>query len=358
MPENAGQEKTEKATSKRRQEARRKGQVAQSREVSSAMILMASLGFFYFAGSWMFWNLSDIITGVYQNIGVLRLNSINDASAFSLEVVSKLLLVLLPFLVPIAIAGFVANVFQVGFQINTESMAPKLSKLNPISGMKRFVSLKSLVELGKSIIKLLFIGSIAYLLVKNDMKAFPALINQEVGQILVFIARAALKICFFVCLALIVLAVLDFLYQRWQHEEDLKMTKQEVKDEHRQSYGDPKVKARIRGVQLEMARRRMMEAVPEADVVITNPTHLAIALKFDAQEMIAPRVLAKGAGYVAQRIREIAEENQIPIVEEKPLAQALYKMVELGEYIPAELYRAVAEVLAYVYRLKGMYGTA
>jgi flagellar biosynthetic protein FlhB len=358
MPENAGQEKTEKATGKRRTEARRKGQVAQSREVSSAMILMASLGFFYFAGSWMFWNLSDIITGVYQNIGVLRLNSINDASAFSLEVVSKLLLVLLPFLVPIAIAGFVANVFQVGFQINTESMAPKLSKLNPISGMKRFVSLKSLVELGKSIIKLLFIGSIAYLLVKNDMKAFPALINQEVGQILVFIARAALKICFFVCLALIVLAVLDFLYQRWQHEEDLKMTKQEVKDEHRQSYGDPKVKARIRGVQLEMARRRMMEAVPEADVVITNPTHLAIALKFDAHEMIAPRVLAKGAGFVAQRIREIAEENQIPIVEEKPLAQALYKMVELGEYIPAELYRAVAEVLAYVYRLKGMYGTA
>ena len=134
------------------------------------------------------------------------------------------------------------------------------------------------------------------------------------------------------------------------------MTKQEVRDEQKQTFGDPQVKARIRSVQLEMAKRRMMEAVPEADVVITNPTHLAIALKFDAEEMIAPRVLAKGAGYVAQRIREIAEENQIPIVEEKPLAQALYKMVELGEYIPAELYRAVAEVLAYVYRLKGMYG--
>jgi len=154
------------------------------------------------------------------------------------------------------------------------------------------------------------------------------------------------------------LAVLDFMYQRWQHEKDLKMTKQEVKDEQRQTYGDPKVKARIRGVQMEMARRRMMDAVPEADVVITNPTHLAIALKFDAQEMIAPRVLAKGAGFVAQRIREIAEENQIPIVEEKPLAQGLYKMVEIGDYIPAELYRAVAEVLAYVYRLKGMHSRA
>jgi flagellar biosynthetic protein FlhB len=190
------------------------------------------------------------------------------------------------------------------------------------------------------------------------MKEFPILIHQEVGQILVFIARVSLKVCFFVCLALIVLAALDFIYQRWQHEEDLKMTKQEVKDEQKQTYGDPKVKARIRSVQLEMARRRMMEDVPGADVVITNPTHLALALKFDAREMVAPRILAKGSGHIAQRIREIAVEHQIPIVEEKPLAQALFKMVEIGDYIPAELFRAVAEVLAYVYRLKGMYGTA
>jgi flagellar biosynthetic protein FlhB len=217
------------------------------------------------------------------------------------------------------------------------------------------VSLKALVELAKSILKLLFIGLIAYILVKSDMDAFPELIHQEVGQILVFIARVALKIAFFVCLAMIVLAVLDFLYQRWQHEKDLRMTKQEVKDEQKQTYGDPKVKSRIRSMQLEMARRRMMEAVPEADVVITNPTHLAIAIKFDAAKMVAPQVLAKGAGHVAQRIKEIAAEHEVPLVENKPLAQALYKMVELGDYIPAELYRAVAEVLAYVYRLKGMY---
>ncbi len=358
MPESAGQERTEKATGKKRQEARKKGQVAQSREISSAMILLTALGVFYFAGSWIFWNLSGIISGVFQNIGSLRFAGITDASAFSTEYFSQFMLVLLPIFMPIAVVGFVANVMQVGFLISSEAIALKPSKLNPISGMKRFVSLKSMVELGKSIIKVLFIAGIAYLLVKSEIQEFPMLIHREVGQILVFIARVSLKVCFFVCVALIVLAIVDYIYQRWQYEQDLKMTKQEVKDEQKQTYGDPKVKARIRGVQLEMARRRMMEAVPEADVIITNPTRLAIALKFDAREMIAPRVLAKGAGHIAGRIREIAREHQIPVVEEKPLAQALYKMVEIGDYIPAELYRAVAEVLAYVYRLKGMYGTA
>ena len=358
MPESAVQERTEKATAKKREEARKKGQVAQSREISSAMILMTALGFFYFAGSWLFWNLSEILAGVYQNIGTVRLAKVTDASAFSLEVLYQFLNLLLPFLLPIAVVGFIANVVQVGLQFHTEAMALKFSKLNPISGMKRFVSLRSMVELGKSAIKILIVGSVAYLLVRSEMQKFPLLIHQEVGQVLVFIAWVTFKVCLFVCLALIVLAAIDYVYQRWQHEQDLKMTKQEVQDELKQTYGDPKVKARIRGVQLEMARRRMMEAVPEADAVITNPTRLAIALKFDAREMIAPRVLAKGSGHIAQRIRKIAAAHQIAIVEEKPLAQAMFKMVDIGEYIPAELYRAVAEVLAYVYRVKGMYGSA
>jgi flagellar biosynthetic protein FlhB len=355
MAETSGQEKTEKATSKKREQARDKGQVAISREVSSSMVLLASLGFFYFAGSWMFWNLAEVITRVFENVGTLRFNTIDDASIFSTEVLNRLLAILIPFLLPLAVLGFAVNVLQVGLKFSSEAIAPKFSKLNPISGMKRVVSLKSIVELAKSILKLVFIGTISYILVKGDLKSFPLLVHQEVGQILVFIARVSLKISFFVCLAMIILSVLDFLYQRWQHEQDLKMTKQEVKDEQKQTHGDPKVKSRIRSLQLEMARRRMMEAVPEADVVITNPTHFAIALKFNAEEMAAPRVLAKGAGHVAQRIKEIAAEHRIPMVEDKPLAQTLYKMVELGDYIPAELYRAVAEVLAYVYRLKGMY---
>jgi flagellar biosynthesis protein FlhB len=358
MAETSGQEKTERATPKRRQDARKKGQVAQSREIPSAMILMASLGVFYFAGSWILWNLTNFFTSVYKNIGTLRLEDITDVHVFSLELFMQFLAILLPFLLPILIAGLVANIFQFGFQIHAEAVSPKFSKLNPILGIKRLVSLRSLVELAKSVLKIICIGWVAYLLVRGEMHAFPALIHQGIGQILVFIAKVALKISFFVCLAMIALAVLDFLYQRWQYEQDLKMTRQEVEDERKQTHGDPRVKARIRGIQLELARRRMMEAVPQADVVITNPTHLAIALKFNAEAMIAPQVLAKGAGFIAERIKVIAEENKIPLIENKPLARALYKMVDIGDYIPVELYRAVAEVLAFVYRLKGMHGAS
>jgi flagellar biosynthetic protein FlhB len=358
MPENNGQERTEQATPKKRLESRKKGQVAQSKEISSVLILITSLGIFFFAGSWIFWNLSEFFTGFYQNIGTLRLNNASDASALFFELYKKGLTILLPILLPILLAGLVANIAQVGFEIHSEAIGFKFSKLNPISGMKKFVSLKSLVELAKSIAKILLIGGVAGLVIKGEMQHFPALIHQEVGQILVFISKIAFKIFFYVSLVLIILAVVDYVYQRWQFEEDLKMTKQEVKDERKQTEGDPKVKARIRSIQMEMAQRRMMEAVPEADVVITNPTHLAIAIKFDAQSMVAPTILAKGAGFVAEQIKEIATENRVPLVEDKPLAQTLYKMVEVGDFIPLELYRAVAEILAYVYRLKGGYAMA
>jgi len=355
MPESGGQERTEKATPKRRQEARKKGQVAQSREIPSVIILMTAMAFFYFAGSWMLGNLSLVISGIYGQLDTMRLDAVSEVSAFSAEIFKKALLILIPFFVPILIAGLAGNISQIGFEMHGEPMRPKLTKLNPISGLKKLVSLRSLVELVKSIIKILFIGGIAIGIVKKETAAMPALMQQEVFDILLFIGKAAFKILFFVGLALIILAFFDYVYQRWQYEQSLKMTKQEVKDERKQSEGDPKVKGRIRRVQLELARRRMMEAVPTADVVITNPVHLAVALKFDAVKMIAPTIVAKGSGYVAERIKEIAKNHQVPIVENKPLAQALHKMAEIGDFIPVELYRAVAEVLAYVYRLKGMY---
>jgi flagellar biosynthetic protein FlhB len=354
MAEADNQERTERATERRRQEARKKGQVAQSREIPSVLILITSLGFFYFAGSWLFSNLLAMFSGLYQNIDALRFEHPLAAEAFSIKVFKDLFSVLVPFFVPVLVAAIAGNVFQVGFEVHGETMTPNLGKLNPVAGLKKFVSLRSFVELFKSILKILCIGGIAYLAVKRELKNFPPLMQHTVGEILLFTGQAAFKICFFICLALIVLAVLDYAYQRWQYEKDLRMTKQEVRDERKLYEGDPQIKGRIRRMQLEMTRRRMMQAVPEADVVITNPTHLAIALKFDAQKMIAPTVLAKGAGPLAERIKEIAQANQVPLVENKPLAQALYKMVEIGQLIPVELYQAVAEVLAYVYRLKGM----
>jgi flagellar biosynthetic protein FlhB len=358
MPESGGQERTEKATAKRREEARRKGQVAQSREIPSVLILMTAMVVFYFAGSWMFLNIAEVVSSVFERLDTLRFEAVSDVSAFSIEIFNKVFLILIVFFLPVLIAGMAGNIAQIGLEFHGEPIRPKLRKLNPISGMKKLVSLKAMVELVKSIFKILVVGGIAYGVIRTETVKFPGLMQQEVGDILVFIGRLSFKVFFFVCLALIILAVLDYVYQRWQYEEDLKMTKQQVKDERKQQEGDPKIKSRIRRVQLEIASRRMMEAVPEADVVITNPVHLAVALQFDAAKMVAPVVVAKGAGHLAERIKEIARNHQVPIVEDKPLAQALHKMVEIGEYIPVELYRTVAEVLAYVYRLKGMYQTA
>lgn len=354
MSQGNDQEKTEQATPKRRQESREKGQVAKSKDVSSALILMASLGIFFFLGSWMIWRLLGFMGGVFQNLGTLRLESIPKSYAFLSKVFGQTFIILMPLMLAVLIAGIAGNLAQVGFLFTGKPLRPDLSRIDPIKGMKKIISLRSLVEVVKSVIKIFFVGGIAFLLVRGELKNIPPLIQMSVGEILCFVGKVSFKICFYTCLALIVLAILDYAFQRWQHEKDLKMSKQEVKEESKQTEGDPKIKARIRKVQMEMSQRRMMDKVPEATAVITNPTRLAIALKFKADEMIAPQVIAKGAGFIAGRIREIAKENKIPIVEHKPLAQTLFKAVEIGGFIPVDLYRAVAEILAYVYRLKGM----
>ncbi len=353
MAESTGQERTERATGKRRQEARKRGQVAMSREVPSALILLTALGVFYFAGPGVFDRCAALVSGMFRNLHALRIATIADAGALATELFQTIILLLLPIFLPLLVAGFVGNVAQIGFEVHAEAMAPKFSKMNPISGIKRLVSLRSLVELVKSILKIGFVGGIAYAVVSGYLRDFPALVRYDLLTLWAFTHQAAFKIIFYVCLAMLALAAIDYIYQRWQYEQSLKMTKQEVKDERKQSEGDPKVKARIRSLQRQTAYHRMMAEVPKADVVITNPTHLAIALRFQPDEMPAPRVVAKGAGTIAERIRETAREHSVPIVENKPLAQALYKMAELGDYVPVDLYRAVAEVLAYVYRLKG-----
>lgn len=356
MPEESYQEKTEPATQKRRQEARDKGQVAQSREIPSVLVLLSALGVFALSGSWMFLNISDLMGGVFQNVDSLSFNA-SSIYQFLLGILNRLFITLMPLLSIVLVAGIAANLLQIGFLFTGKPLVPNFTKLDPIKGIKKLFSLRSLVELVKALFKVLFIGVIVFLLLKGELTTIPSLMHMGVGDILSFIGRVAFKICLYTCLSLIVLAALDYAYQRWQHEKDLKMSKQEVKDEFKQREGDPAVKAKIKRIQIEMSQRRMMEMVPEADVVITNPTKLAIALKYNAEGMVAPKVIAKGAGFIAERIKGIAREKGIPVIENKPLAQTLFKLVEIGDLIPENLYRAVAEILAYVYRLKGMKNT-
>ncbi len=352
MAEGQDQEKTEQATPKKREEARKKGQIAQSREIPSVMVLLSALSVFYFAGGWMFKQLSDVMRGVFAQL-VQRSFGNEAAHELLWQIFKQLFILLAPLLAAIILAGVISNLVQTGFLLTGETLTPKLSKLNPINGVKRLFSLRSSMEVVKAILKVIIVGGMAYATLLGEMDKIPALVGLDTPNIMAFMGHVALRLGYYTCLVLMVLAGIDFLFQHWQHERDLRMTKQEVKDEYRQREGDPMVRSRIRAIQREMAMRRMMESVPDATVVITNPTHLAVALKFD-HSMPAPKVVAKGAGVVAENIKALAKENDVPIIEEKPLARALYKNVEIDQYIPADLYHAVAEMLAYVYRLKGL----
>lgn len=352
MPAGHDQDKTEPATPKKREEARKKGQVANSREIPSVLVLLSALSVFYFSGGWMLAQLSGLMQAVFGQAGRPDFG-VQDAHSLLWFLFKHAVMVLAPLITVVAIAGILGNIAQFGFLLTGETLTPKLSKLDPLKGLKRLFSARAGVELGKAILKVIIIGGVTYLMFRGELTKIPALVSISVYAILDFIGQVALKMGFYTCLVLVILAVVDFVFQRWQHERDLRMTKQEVKDEFRQREGDPMVRSRIRAVQREMAMRRMMDAVPDATVVITNPTHLAVALKFD-RSMQAPKVVAKGAGHLAARIKAIAAEHDIPVIEQKPLARALFKNVEIDQDIPGDLYHAVAEILAYVYRLKGL----
>jgi len=283
-------------------------------------------------------------------VPVLDLAAMLDLSK---ELVMSFMVIVLPMMASVLVVAVLSNVMQVGILFSWKAMAPKFSKLNPLKGLERLFSKQSFMELFKSLAKLVIVGTIAYWTVKGEMDRFITLGDLEVSGIGLYILKVMLKIFFRVSIAMIILAVIDYAFQKWQYMEKLKMTKQEVKEEHKQTEGDPAVKSRIRKVQHEVARRRMMQEVPNADVVVTNPIHLAVAIKYDRLGMGAPQVVAKGAELIADRIKALAKENDVPVVENKLLARDLYKNVEIGEEIPSVFYQAVAEVLAYVYKLKG-----
>jgi flagellar biosynthesis protein FlhB len=342
---------TEKATPKRLEEARKKGQVAKSREVASALIMVVCLIYFYFDADGIVNRITEMMKGSFSNLHRTDL-TIDAIQLLVIDLIIKVSVMILPLLLTLMVAGILANVMQVGILFSTESLQPKLSKVNPLKGLKNMFSLKSFVELFKNLFKLTLVGFIAYVTIKNEALDVSPLMEQDVWQIMAYMGRISFKILLATCWVLIVLALMDYLYQHWEHGRSLKMSKQDIKDEYRNSEGDPLIKARVRRLQREIAMRRMMAKVPTADVVITNPTHLAVALKYDQARMSAPVVVAKGANLIAGRIKEIARENGVAVVENKPLAQVLYKVVDIMEAIPDNLYQAVAEILAYVYRLK------
>lgn len=351
MSRGSDQEKTEQATPKRLQEMREKGQVAKSREVPSVAVLIASLLVFYFLGSTMFKELMDMMQWVFTRSGSLQVKEAN-LQWLLIELLTRGLKVMAPLLIALVAIGLASNYLQVGFLFSFQSVVPKFSKLDPIKGFAKMFSKQTLVELVKNIFKVLVVGCVAYLTVMGELNHVVPLMDMEVWSILSYIGGVCFKILLRTSWVLVVLALLDYVFQRWDFLQEAKMTKQEVKDEFKQREGDPLIRSRVRQAQREMARRRMMESVPKADVVITNPSHLAIALEYNAQQMAAPKVTAKGARLMAERIKKIARQNQIPIMENKPLAQALFSGVEIGQEIPIMFYKAVAEILSYVYRLK------
>jgi flagellar biosynthesis protein FlhB len=349
--DNKDQEKTEEATSKRKQDAREKGQVAKSRELASVAVLGVCLLYFYFGASVIANRLMDIMKMSFHKSGQLTI-SIDTAQSLLLDLVFRVFILLGPFLLIVLLAGFIVNILQVGFLFSSEAITPKFSKIDPIKGFQRLFSLRSIVEFFKVILKMAIVGIVAYLTIKNEFRMISPLMELNVNDILSFIGKVAFKILYTTCWVLVILAIIDYVYQKWEHEKSLKMSKQEIREENRQTEGDPLIKGRIKRLQREIARKRMMAAVPKADVVITNPTHLAVAIRYQPETMNAPCVIAKGAGFLAEKIKEIAKNSGVPIIENKAVAQVLYKMVSMEQTIPINLYKAIAEILAYVYSLK------
>lgn len=345
------QERTEEATPRRREEVREKGQVAKSRELASVAVLGASLVYFYFGASGLMTRIMDMMKAHFIRAGSLTL-TIDTLPSFVIEMALQSSAILAPFLIMVVVAGLAANLLQVGFMFSPKSIAPKFSKIDPLKGFERMFSLRSLSELVKSVLKIIIIAMVAWLTVRSEIASTLPLMDQDANAILIYISRVSFKILAMTCWVLLALAVLDYVYQKWEFERSIKMTKQEIRDENKQTEGDPLIKSRIRRLQREAARKRMMAAVPKADVVITNPQHLAVALHYAPEKMNAPVVVAKGADFMAAKIREIAASHRIPIIENKPLAHLLYRLVQLDQAIPETLYKAVAEILALVYSMK------
>ncbi|MFE5319586.1 flagellar biosynthesis protein FlhB [Paenibacillus sp. NPDC056579] len=345
-------EKTEPATPKKRQESRQKGQVAKSMEVPAAFILFFSFLAFSLFGGYMKDQTMHVFRSIFYDYLLWDITIDNIIVLFEQLMVQSLLIIAPLLLVTVVIAIF-SNYLQFGFLLTGDPLMMKFSKLNPIEGAKKIFGLRSLVDFLKSVLKMTIIGYVVYSTLWGEKGNLMDLARLPVENVLMFASSLTVKLGLKIGLVLIVLALLDFLYQKYEFEKSIRMSKQDIKDEYKKTEGDPQIKGKIREKQRRMALQRMMQDVPKADVIITNPTHFAVALRYDAKKMQAPTVIAKGTDYIALKIKQVAKEHRIITMENKPLARALYAQVEIGEAIPADMFQAVAEVLAYVYKVKG-----
>jgi flagellar biosynthesis protein FlhB len=351
MANESAADRTEKATPKRKEKALEEGQVALSQEVNSALVLAMAFSLLFVFAPFMGNILNDNARYLFSQSHIFLVDNplaLVDIASANFTVIIK---ALAPLMGIVMVTGFLANVLQVGWHVNIQSLAFKWSKINPISGIKQMFAKKAAFELLKNVLKIAIITTMAWWTISG-------MLSQVAGSALLSLASVTslgklvmMKLVYRMVALLTILAALDWSFQKWQHEEDLKMTKQELKEEAKDLEGDPQVKARMRAIQYDLVRRRMMADVPTADVVVTNPTHFAVALKYVAGDP-APKVVAKGADHVAQKIKALARESRVPVIENVPLARALHKSVDVGSFIPDELYKAVAEILAYIYRLK------
>ncbi|QDI90283.1 flagellar biosynthesis protein FlhB [Salicibibacter halophilus] len=347
-----GQEKTETATPKKREDTRKKGQVAKSNDVNTAVILLVVfiLLFVYAAVPGQF--MHDLFIEMYINYAGMSF-SIENVMALFFDLIFEIAIVLVPILIAALFAGVVSSMLQVGVLFAPEAIKPKLSKINPLKGIKRIFSARAIVELVKAFLKIVLVGLVAFGILGIYVDELLQLALMDVVEGFHLVAWLTGVIGIACALLLLLLSVPDYVYQRYDHEKQIRMSKQEVKDEHKKMEGDPQIKAKRRQRAKDVAMQRMMQEVPKADVVITNPTHYAVGLQYDGEVMAAPTVIAKGADYTALRMRQIAELNEVPIVENKPLARGLHDGTDIGQEVPEDLFRAVAEVLAYVYRIGG-----
>lgn len=356
--EGQGGEKTEPATAKKLSDARKEGQVAKSREVANALGILA---LFLILKVWvgtMGNQFLSVFSDIYNRIPDITTfwnghMPENDTRLVYYEMILQCLIIMAPILLIGFVIGFISDVVQVGWKPTGKPMQPKLSKLNPISGFKRMFSVNSIVELIKAILKIGLIVYICYSYLKDKWVLIFSLYDMPLMQVLQLAAETVTDLGIRIAMVYMVLAFADYAYQKFKFSRDMRMTKQEVKEEYKQQEGDPQIKGKIRQRMRDASRRRMMQELPQADVVITNPTHYAVAIKYDPEVADAPIVIAKGEDYLAARIKEVAKENNIEIVENKPLARMLYANVDVGQAVPPELYQAVAEVLAFVYHLQG-----